>query len=56
MYFIVFHFIVDVIIKRVKGTLYVSCYYREWLRFLAPICEVKPGGLKTCLRNKDIAG
>ena len=50
-----FIFLAYVIIKRVKGTLYVSCNYREQLEFLGIICEVKPCGLRTCLDNKDIA-
>jgi len=40
------------IIKRGKGTLYVSCNYRERLRFLAFICEVKPGGWKRALATR----
>ena len=36
--------------------LYVSCYYREWLRFLGPICEVKPCGLKRALVTRILQG
>jgi len=45
-------FLVYVIIKRVKGTLYVSCNYRECLRFLGTISEVEPGGWKRALATR----
>ena len=56
LYFYCGFILLCIIHKRVKSALYVSCNYREWLRVLAPICEIKPCGLKTCPGNKDIAG
>ena len=47
-----FIFLVYVIIKRVKGTFFVSCNYRECLRFLGTISEVKPGGWKRALATR----
>ena len=55
LYFIVFQFYCVIIHKRVQSICYVSCYYREYLKFLFTLCEVKPCGLRTCLDNKEIA-
>jgi len=52
LYFIVFIFLVYAIIKWVKGLSFVSCNYRECLRFLGTISEVKPGGWKRALATR----